>query len=131
VAAQEVRNEFSLIVQDNAATDVSGTQGTTALRDAAQALAQDVFNNALSVLRIDESLASNQKENIVAISDSLISSTNTTRDAAKSYLDTDYVAFAQEFSESNKKLGASYSVLQAGNIIASKIQGLLESLSRG
>jgi len=124
-ADANAKAEFLAIVQDDAATNIA-TQGDNAKR----VLAQDVFDNALNSIRTEQATVSNQKSNVVGAADALRATTNVTQKAADSYLKTDYVLTAQQYSETIRTMVAAITALQASNKIPEAAQRLIDALAR-
>jgi hypothetical protein len=119
------RAEILAILQDGAATNIS-----VAGNEANRVLAQDVFTNALNSIRAEQASVSNQKQNVVEAADALRATTNVTQKAADSYLKTDYVMTAQQYSETIRTMVASITALQAANKIPEAAQRLIDALAR-
>jgi len=119
------RAEMLAILGDNAATNIS-----VAGNEANRTLAQDVFTNALNTIRAEQASVSNQKQNVVEAADALRATTNVTQKAADSYLKTDYVMTAQQYSETIRTMVASITALQAANKIPEAAQRLIDALAR-
>jgi hypothetical protein len=117
--------EITAILSDDAATNIS-VVGNVANR----VLAQDVFQNALNSVRAEQAAVSNQKSNVVEAADALRATTNVTQKAADSYLKTDYVLTAQQYSETIRTMVASITSLQAANKIPEAAQRLIDALAR-
>jgi len=117
--------EMLAILADDAATNIS-VVGNVANR----VLAQDVFQNALNSVRAEQAAVSNQKSNVVEAADALRATTNVTQKAADSYLKTDYVLTAQQYSETIRTMVASITSLQAANKIPEAAQRLIDALAR-
>jgi len=117
--------EMLAILADDAATDIS-VVGNVPNR----VLAQDVFQNALNSVRAEQASVSNQKTNVVEAADALRATTNVTQKAADSYLKTDYVLTAQQYSETIRTMVASITALQAANKIPEAAQRLIDALAR-
>jgi hypothetical protein len=116
--------ELLAILRDNNATNVSiGNK-------AAVALTQDVFQNALNTVRIEQASLANQKTNLIATSDALRVVTNVTQAAADSYLKTDYVLTAQEYSQTLRSMVAAITSLQAANKVPEAAQRLIDGLAK-
>ncbi|GAB4164769.1 MAG: hypothetical protein Tsb006_4360 [Rickettsiaceae bacterium] len=122
--------EVTAIIQDNAATDISGSQATDVARTAARVLAQDVFQTALNSIRAEQAGVANQKSNVIGSADALRATTNVTQKAADSYLKTDYVLTAQQYSETIRTMVAAITSLQAANKIPEAAQRLVDALAR-
>jgi flagellin-like hook-associated protein FlgL len=120
--------EINLLLNDNAITDISKTG--TAAATAARVLAQDVFTNALNSIRNEQAAIANQKSNVHEAADALRTTTNVTQKAADSYLKTDYVLTAQQYSETIRNMSAAISALQAANKVPEAALRLVESLAR-
>jgi hypothetical protein len=119
--------EITAIVADNALTDVS-TAGDAGI--ASRTLAQDVFQNALNSIRTMQASVSNQKSNVSDAAGALRATTNVTQKAADSYLKTDYVLTAQQYSEVLRSMVAAITSLQAANKIPEAAQRLIDALAR-
>ena len=124
-AAGANRSELLGILGDNAATNISDAGD-----EANRVLAQDVFTNALNSIRAEQSSVSNQKQNVVGAADALRATTNVTQKSADSYLKTDYVMTAQQYSETIRTMVASITALQAANKIPEAAQRLIDALAR-
>lgn len=119
------RAEILAILADSAATNIS-----VAGNEANRVLAQDVFTNALNTIRAEQAQVSNQKQNVVEAADALRATTNVTQKAADSYLKTDYVMTAQQYSETIRTMVAAITALQAANKIPEAAQRLIDALAR-
>ncbi len=104
--------------------------GAEALNNASRVRSQDVFTNALNSIRAEQASVSNQKQNVVEAADALRATTNVTQKAADSYLKTDYVMTAQQYSETIRTMVASITALQAANKIPEAAQRLIDALAR-
>lgn len=113
------------LLGDDVATTISDSTDT-----AAKTIAQDVFTNALNTIRKEQASVTNQKENILEATDALRATTNVTQAAADSYLKTDYVLAAQEYSELLKRVVAAVATLQANNKPTEATQRLVDGLVR-
>ena len=71
-----------------------------------------------------------QKQNVVEAADALRATTNVTQKAADSYLKTDYVMTAQQYSETIRTMVAAITALQAANKIPEAAQRLIDALAR-
>jgi hypothetical protein len=118
------RAEILALLADDQATDISA--GTVASR----VLAQDIFQSALNSVRAEQAAVSNQKTNVVEAADALRATTNVTQKAADSYLKTDYVLTAQQYSETIRTMVAAITSLQAANKIPEAAQRLIDALAR-
>ncbi len=118
-------DEMYAILKDNASTNIS-----VAGNEANRTLAQDVFITALNSIRAEQAAVSNQKQNVVEAADALRATTNVTQKAADSYLKTDYVMTAQQYSETIRTMVASITALQAANKIPEAAQRLIDALAR-
>lgn len=116
------RAEFQLLLGDNQATNIT--------TDAGRALSQDVITSALTAVRSIQASVTNQKNNVVGAADALRATTNVTQKAADSYLKTDYVLTAQQYSETIRTIVASITSLQAANKIPEAAQRLIDALAR-
>lgn len=92
-------------------------------------LAQDVFQNALNLVRAEQASVLNQKNNIVEVFDALRAITNVIQKAGDSYLKTDYVLTAQQYSETIRTMVAAITSLQAANKIPEAAQRLIDALA--
>jgi len=97
--------ELFALFNDNAATTISTGNATSRIR------AQDVMQGALTQIRAEQANVSNQRTNVAESADALRASTNVTQAAADSYLKTDYVLTAQQYSEEIRKVVASITSL--------------------
>ncbi|MBN8511628.1 MAG: hypothetical protein J0L79_01165 [Rickettsiales bacterium] len=116
--------ELYALFNDNAATVISTGNATSRIR------AQDVMQGALTQIRAEQANVSNQRTNVAESADALRASTNVTQAAADSYLKTDYVLTAQQYSEEIRKVVASITSLQAANKIPEAAQRLIDALAR-
>ena len=107
---------------DNQTTDLTTETG--------RALSQDVFTAALNTIRAEQAAVSNQKQNVIGAADALRATTNVTQKAADSYLKTDYVMTAQQYSETIRTMVAAITSLQAANKIPEAAQRLIDALAR-
>ena len=105
-------------------------QTTDLTTDTGRSLAQDVFTAALNTIRAQQAAVSNQKQNVIEAADALRATTNVTQKAADSYLKTDYVMTAQQYSETIRTMVASITALQAANKIPEAAQRLIDALAR-
>ena len=121
IAATEIYN----ITKSNAICNISSVVDTTAL-----IRTQDIFQNALNLIRAEQVSVLNQKNNIIEVEGSLRAVTNVTQQAANSYLKTDYVLTAQQYSEEIRMIVTSITALQAANKIPEAAQRLIDSLAR-
>jgi hypothetical protein len=94
-----------------------------------QVISSDIIKGAVETVRRAQASISNQKQNIIEISGSLRATVNVTAQAADSYLKTDYVLTAQQYSESIRTMVASITSLQAANKIPEAAQRLLDGLA--
>lgn len=117
-----VLEELTENLNDNLATSLT--------TEANRALAHEVINSALTTIRIEQSSISNQKSCVIETTDALRATINVTQEAADSYLKTDYVLTAQEYSETIRTMVAAITSLQAANKIPEAAQRLLEGLAR-
>jgi len=117
------RAEMLAILGDDAITNIATSGDKAAL-----ARSQDVFTNALNTVRAQQASISNQKSNVIEAADALKATTNVTAQAANSYLKTDYVMAAQQFSETLRILTASISTLQSSNKVPEAAQKLLDRM---
>ncbi len=116
--------ELRALFNDSAATVISTGNATQRI------VAQDVLQGALTQIRTEQANVSNQKTNVMESADALRASTNVTQAAADSYLKTDYVLTAQQYSEEIRKVVASITSLQAANKIPEAAQRLIDALAR-
>lgn len=116
------KDELLAHFEDNKATDLT--------TEAGRSLAQDVFTAALNTIRAQQAAVSNQKQNVVEAADALRATTNVTQKAADSYLKTDYVMTAQQYSETIRTMVAAITALQAANKIPEAAQRLIDALAR-
>lgn len=93
-------------------------------------LAQDVFQNALNLVRSEQASVLNQKNNIVEAYDALRATMNVIQKAGDLYLKTDYVLTAQQYSETIRTMVAAITSLQAANKIPEAVQRLMDALAR-
>ncbi|MBN8511630.1 MAG: hypothetical protein J0L79_01175 [Rickettsiales bacterium] len=117
-------DELAALFRDNGATVISTGNATSRIR------AQDVMQGALTQIRAEQANVSNQRTNVAESADALRASTNVTQAAADSYLKTDYVLTAQQYSEEIRKVVASITSLQAANKIPEAAQRLIDALAR-
>lgn len=117
-------------LRDNILVDDATTNISVAGNEANRVIAQDVFTNALNTIRAEQAAVSNQKQNVVEAADALRATTNVTQKAADSYLKTDYVMTAQQYSETIRTMVASITALQAANKIPEAAQRLIDALAR-
>jgi len=92
--------------------------------------AQDIFTHALNTIRAEQANVTNQKTNITEVTDALRASINSIQKSADSYLKTDYVLTAQQYSETIRIMVASITSLQAANKIPEAAQKLIDALAR-
>lgn len=97
---------------------------------AGRTIALDVFTSAINELRAEQASLRNQKTNLFEAVDALRATINVTQKAADSYLKTDYVLSAQQYSELIRTIVASITALQAANKIPEAAQRLINSLAR-
>ena len=105
-------------------------QTTDLTTEAGRALSQDVFTSALNTIRAEQASVSNQKQNVIGAADALRATTNVTQKSADSYLKTDYVMTAQQYSETIRTMVAAITSLQAANKIPEAAQRLIDALAR-
>ncbi|MDP5110246.1 MAG: hypothetical protein NWP47_02530, partial [Rickettsiaceae bacterium] len=105
-------------------------QTTDLTTEAGRGLSQDVFTAALNTIRAEQAAVSNQKQNVIGAADALRATTNVTQKAADSYLKTDYVMTAQQYSETIRTMVAAITSLQAANKIPEAAQRLIDALAR-
>ena len=111
------RAQLLVPLADNQTTDLT--------TDTGRSLAQDVFTAALNTIRAQQAAVSNQKQNVIEAADALRATTNVTQKADDSYLKTDYVMTAQQYSETIRTMVASITALQAANKIPEAAQRLI------
>lgn len=126
--AQAGRIQLTKILADFNESDADKTLNITTPQG--RAVAQDVLAGAQNSIRAMQASVSNQKSNVAAAADALRSTTNVTQKAADSYLKTDYVMTAQQYSETIKRMVASITTLQAANKIPEAAQRLIDALAR-
>ena len=95
-----------------------------------RATSLDVLRSALINLRGEQAKLRTQKENLSSAVDALRATTNTVQKTADSYLNTDYVMTAQEYSQMIRIMTASITALQAANKIPEAAQKLIDALAR-
>ena len=106
-------------------------QGLISIGDEPSRLrAQDIFTHALNTIRAEQANVANQKTNITEVTDALRASINAIQKSADSYLKTDYVLTAQQYSETIRIMVASITSLQAANKIPEAAQKLIDALAR-
>lgn len=106
-------------------------QGLISIGDSNSRLrALNIFTHAINTIRSEQANVANQKANILEISNALRATTNVTQKAADSYLKTDYVMTAQQYSETIRTMVASITALQAANKIPEAAQRLIDALAR-
>ena len=106
-------------------------QGLISIGDEPSRLrAQDIFTHALNTIRAEQANVANQKTNITEVTDALRASINSIQKSADSYLKTDYVLTAQQYSETIRTMVASITSLQAANKIPEAAQKLIDALAR-
>ena len=120
-----VRQELLKLTDDNVPIYIASSRSNIQ-----RLLAKDVYTTALKTIRAEQVSIANQKSNILAITEVLRAATNITKQAADSYLKTDYVLTAQEYAETIRHLIAAITVLQAGNRIADAAQRLIDDLAK-
>jgi len=103
-------------------TDISTTAGGT--------IALDVFTSAINEIRAEQANLRNQKTNLFEAVDALRATINVTQKASDTYLKTDYVLSAQQYSELIRTIVASITALQAANKIPEAAQRLVDALAR-
>jgi len=121
ILAAEIHN----ILKGNGVCAIGSVNDTHAL-----ILAQDIFQNALNFVRTEQASLLNQKNNIVEVFDALRAITNVIQKAGDSYLKTDYVLTAQQYSETIRTMVAAITSLQAANKIPETAQRLIDALAR-
>lgn len=97
---------------------------------AGRTIALDVFTSAINEIRAEQAALRNQKANLFEAVDALRATINVTQKAADSYLKTDYVLSAQQYSELIRTIVASITALQAANKIPEAAQRLVNALAR-
>lgn len=117
--------QIPIITRDYNTDDASFANNTRRLM-----FAKDVFQNALNLVRAEQASVLNQKNNIVKAANALRATTNVIQKAGDSYLKTDYVLTAQQYSETIRTIVASITSLQAANKIPEATQTLIEALGR-
>ena len=122
IAAGGSRAELTTLFSDNQVTTLDNAANRSA--------AQDVLTSALNAIRGEQAAVSNQRSNVVESADALRATTNVTQKAADSYLKTDYVMTAQQYSETIRTMVASITALQAANKIPEAAQRLIDALTR-
>ena len=122
------RNELKNILADFDGSSAAKSLDITTAQG--RAVTQDVLAGAQNSIRAMQASVSNQKSNVAAAADALRSTTNVTQKAADSYLKTDYVMTAQQYSETIKRMVASITTLQAANKIPEAAQRLIDALAR-
>ena len=122
---QGVKQEVKYLLKDDPAISIAVSRDKHL-----RLIAKDVYTNALKTIRAEQASISNQRNNIIAIAEALRSATNITQQAADSYLKTDYVLTAQQYSETIRHLIAAITVLQAGNRIPEAAQRLIDDLAK-
>jgi len=93
-------------------------------------LAHDVFLSALSNIRAEQARLSTQENNLMENIDVMRATVNITQKTADSYLHTDYLLTAQEYSEIIRTVVAAITALQAANKVPEAAQKLLDNLAR-
>ncbi len=93
-------------------------------------LAHDVFLSALSNIRAEQARLRTQESNLMENIDVMRATVNITQKTADSYLHTDYLLTAQEYSEVIRTIIASITALQAANKVPEAAQKLLDNLAR-
>jgi len=89
-----------------------------------------MFLHALTNIRGEQARLRTQENNLMENIDVMRASVNITQQTADSYLHTDYVLNAQEYSEVIRTIVAAITALQAANKIPEAAQKLLDSLVR-
>ena len=93
-------------------------------------LAHDVFLSALSNIRAEQARLRTQENNLMENIDVMRATVNITQKTADSYLHTDYLLTAQEYSEIIRTVVAAITALQAANKVPEAAQKLLDNLAR-
>ena len=109
-------------LKDDALTNLQSDEG--------RAWSQNLFMSALDSIRNNQASVQNQQTNILGAADALRATNNVTEKAADSYLKTDYVLAAQQYSELIRTIVAAITALQAANKIPEAAQQLLSGLTR-
>lgn len=109
-------------IKDDADTDLN--------TDEDRAWSHNLFMSALDSIRNNQASVQNQQTNILGAADALRATNNVTEKAADSYLKTDYVLAAQQYSELIRTIVAAITALQAANKIPEAAQQLLNGLTR-
>lgn len=91
-------------------------------------VAQEVLENALKMIRNEQSSITSQLESVTQASQNLQSQIDITQDAADGYLNTDYISAAKTFKEGLSRIQAAVSAMQAGNKITEAAQSILRDL---
>jgi len=94
------------------------------------ALANNIYTTALTTIRVEQARVANQKQNLLSLADALRATMNVTQKASDSYLKTDYVLTAQQYSETIRTMVAAITSLQAANKIPEAAQRLMDALAR-
>ena len=89
-----------------------------------------MFTTAINEIRAEQASLRNQKTSLFESVDALRATVNVTQKAADSYLKTDYVLSAQQYSELIRTVVASITALQAANKIPEAAQRLVDALAR-
>lgn len=111
-------------------TTFSDTQNISIGNESSRLRAVDIFTHALNTIRSEQANVANQKTNITEVTDALRASINAIQKSADSYLKTDYVLTAQQYSETIRTMVASITSLQAANKIPEAAQRLIDALAR-
>jgi flagellin-like hook-associated protein FlgL len=119
------KREVLKLLYDNSSINLSSNYGTTEI-----ALAKNIYTTALATIRVEQARVANQKQNLLSAADALRATTNVTQKASDSYLKTDYVLTAQQYSETIRTMVAAITSLQAANKIPEAAQRLMEALAR-
>jgi flagellin-like hook-associated protein FlgL len=93
-------------------------------------LAHDIFLSALTNIRGEQARLRTQEGNLMENIDVMRATVNITQKTADSYLHTDYLLTAQEYSEVIRRGIAAITALQAANKIPEAAQKLLDNLAR-
>ncbi len=120
-------NDFNALIEffdflNQTKIDITTSKGRT--------IALDVFTTAINEIRAEQASLRNQKTSLFESVDALRATVNVTQKAADSYLKTDYVLSAQQYSELIRTVVASITALQAANKIPEAAQRLVDALAR-
>lgn len=112
------KDELMDRLKDDAVTDLQ--------TDAGRAWSQNLFMAVLDTVRRDQASATDQRMNVIRAGNALRTTNNVTENAKDSYLKTDYVLAAQEYSELLRQIVAAIAALQAAEKIPEAAQQLLK-----